>query len=76
MEIERDDIECGNKEQRIKRKKFYLKNSMQLMDYNVCLFGEEMNILTYQCNVSFEEYYSIYLNVFGEKAAKNVYLLD
>ena len=76
LEIERDDIDCENKEQRIKRKKFYLKNSMQLMDYNVCLFNEEMNILTYKCHVSFEEYYSIYLNVFGEKTAKNVWLLD
>ncbi len=76
LEIERDDVECDNKEQRIKRKNFYLKNSMQLMDYNVCLFGVEMNILTYNCSVTFEEYHDIFINVFGDKTAQNVTLAE
>ncbi|MDY3929350.1 MAG: GNAT family N-acetyltransferase [Clostridia bacterium] len=75
LEIERDDVECENLEQRKRRKKFYLKNGMKLMNFNVNLFGEEMNILTYNCRVTFEEYHSIYKNVFGDKYANKVVLV-
>lgn len=44
---------------RLRRKEFYLRNGMQPMDFLVDLFGVEMEILTYGCVVTFEEYHSI-----------------
>ena len=44
---------------RRRRKEFYLRGGMQPMDFLVNLFGVEMEIMTYDCSVTFEEYHSI-----------------
>lgn len=44
---------------RLRRKSFYLRNGMRPMDFCVDLFGVEMEILVHGESVTFEEYYSI-----------------
>lgn len=60
LEIERTDVEADNLAQRQKRKSFYLKNGMQQMMFLVNLFGVEMEVLTCDCEVTYEEYHRIY----------------
>lgn len=67
LEIERTDVECGNKSQRLRRKQFYLKNGMKEMGIYVELFGVEMELLTNGNQICFEEYQQIYKTIFGEK---------
>lgn len=76
--IEIEDTSSNNAKnilQRIKRKGFYIKNGMKLLDYKVNLFDCAMEILTNNKNVSFEEYKSVLTSVMYEKAEKNVNLL-
>ena len=56
--------------QRIKRKEFYLKNNMTAQAYKVLLFGCDMEILSFEKPVSFEEYFSIFVKLYGNKKAE------
>lgn len=56
--------------QRIKRKEFYLKNNMTVQPYKVLLFGCDMEILSFGKQVSFEEYFSIFKMLYGNKKAQ------
>lgn len=58
-EVGKDIAEADEAALRLRRKEFYLRNGMQSMNYLVNLFGVEMEIMTYGCSVSFEEYHSI-----------------
>lgn len=57
--IEKD---CSNLNEvnKLKRKEFYLRNGMRPMDYRVCLFGVNMEILVHDKDVSFDEYYGVF----------------
>jgi hypothetical protein len=44
------------------------------MDYRVWLFGVKMIILTDGAKVPFPRYHTIFLEIFGKKAAQNVSL--
>jgi len=59
----------------VKRKHFYLANGMNAMDYEVELFGVQMEIMTHGCAVSFAEYHGIFEEVFGQWTADRVKLL-
>lgn len=72
LEIERTDVEADNLEERKRRKAFYLQNGMSEMNVNAILFGVEMELLGYQCNVSFKEYHDLYVYNYGKLAEKNV----
>lgn len=72
LEIERTDVEADNIEDRKRRKTFYLQNDMTELNVHAVLFGVEMELLGYQCNVSFEEYYNLYVSNYGRIAEKNV----
>lgn len=67
LEIENTEIESDNLEERKRRKAFYLKNGMSVMPYKVNLIGVEMEILTRNCDVTYEEYYSTYENTFSDE---------
>ena len=56
--------------QRIKRKEFYFKNNMTAQPYKVLLFGCDMEILSFEKPVSFEEYFSIFVDLYGKKKAE------
>lgn len=72
LEIESVDKPSPKLSERLRRKKFYLANGMQEMGVNVKLFGVDMELLGYNCAVSFEEYRNLYLNTYGNWAARNV----
>lgn len=63
-----------NAAERLRRKAFYLRNGMTPIDFNVDLFGVEMEILTHGKDVSFEEYYSIFEELFPKFMAGKVKL--
>lgn len=72
LEIERTDVEADNLEERKRRKAFYLQNDMEELNVYAILFGVEMELLGYHCEVSFEEYYNLYVSNYGKIAQKNV----
>ncbi len=63
------DESCMERE---RRKRFYLANGMQELGVNVTLFGVDMELLGYNCKVDFDEYRGLYLDTYGNWAAKNV----
>ena len=70
--IEIESTTCGtakNITQRIRRKSFYLKNNMCPQKYNIILNNCEMEILTFNGDVTFEEYFSIFLMLYNDKKA-------
>ena len=72
LEIERTDVEADNLEERKRRKAFYLQNDMAELNVYAILFGVEMELLGYHCEVSFEEYRNLYISNCGRIAQKNV----
>ncbi|WP_294908230.1 GNAT family N-acetyltransferase [uncultured Ruminococcus sp.] len=75
LEIENTEIESDNLEERKRRKAFYLKNGMSVMPYKVNLIGVEMEILTHNCEVTYEEYYSIYENTFSDEYCSKIEMI-
>ncbi len=72
LEIERVDVECDNLHDRKRRKAFYLANGMTELGVNCKVFGVDMELLGYQCDVSFEEYFEVYDSTYGPWASKNI----
>ncbi len=70
LEIESTQEAAENKAQRLLRKQFYLKNKMTELGFYANVFGTEMELLSYQSLLTYEEYIGIYQAVYGpEKAA-------
>jgi hypothetical protein len=74
LEIEDTEEEAPNREERIRRKAFYLRNNMTVMPYYVKLFGVKMQVLTNGPELSFEEYHTIYQKSFSEKISSDITL--
>lgn len=72
VEIESVFDECENKDERLRRKHFYLSNGLVPMKVMVVLFGVEMELLGINCRLTYDEYYSFYKNNYGDFAAKNI----
>lgn len=72
LEIERTDVEADNLAERKRRKSFYLQNDMSEMGIYAKLYGVDMELLGYHCNVSFEEYHNLYTSNYGRLAERNV----
>ena len=64
--------DADNLPDRLRRKSFYLKNDMQEMKIMVNAFGAQLELLTYKCKVSFEDYYGLYCSCYKKWAAENV----
>lgn len=64
-----------NAEERLRRKAFYLRNSMVPMDFLVELFGVKMEILTFGRKITFEEYYRIYETVLPKSMTDKIKLI-
>lgn len=69
LEIENIYGNAPNQTDRERRRKFYLNNDMQSMGMFVHLFGTDMEILGHNCNISYEEYLSVYANIFNIRKA-------
>ena len=59
MSLQVQALSIDEKQARLRRKAFYLRNHMRPMDFCVDLFGVEMEILVCGESVTFEEYYSV-----------------
>lgn len=76
LEIEDTSVESIDSVNRIRRKNFYLKNGMSSLAFKVKLFDVEMELMGDNCNITFEEYHSIFKHLFGTRINKNVLLMD
>lgn len=75
LEIEDAAAESEDQSMRIRRKAFYLRNGMKVMPFLVNLFTVEMEVLTFETEVGYEEYFDIYNHVFGPEISKHVMLV-
>lgn len=60
LEIESVYEDCENKAERIRRKHFYEKCGMQSMGIFVWLFGVKMEVMGFDCRLSYEQYHDFY----------------
>lgn len=65
LEIEGLDASAPNYGERVRRKRFYLKNGLKETGLFVNLFGVPMEILSLQGSFTFAEYYSVYKHLLG-----------
>lgn len=72
LEIEIVDETAENFEERRRRKQFYLTNGMTEMQVYVKLFGVDMELLGFDCHLTFEEYHDFYRDNYSEWAAEHV----
>lgn len=74
LEIESTKVESENAGQRLSRKRFYERCGMRPLDYSVDVLGVEMEVLTFGCEVGFEEYRAVYKEVYGAELAAHIRL--
>lgn len=70
LEVESLKVPADNMEERRRRKQFYLNNGMRELGVYAKLFGVEFELLGYECEVSFEEYFSLYDGIYGSYACQ------
>lgn len=63
LEIERPEESAINNEERVRRKKFYLNNGFSETGIDIKLFGVTMELLSYNCSLTFEEYQGLYKHI-------------
>lgn len=57
---------------KIRRKAFYEKNGFASQEYLVNLFGVEMEIMSFKCEICFDEYQEMLVHVYGEGVRNKV----
>ena len=72
LEIESVYEDCENRAERIRRKHFYENCGMKSMEVFVWLFGVKMELMGFDCQLSFEEYHSFYRDNYGQWAADHI----
>jgi len=70
LEVESLKVSADNMEERRRRKQFYLNNGMKELGVYAKLFGVEFELLGHECEVSFEDYFSLYDSIYGQYASK------
>ena len=75
LEIETTKKPCNDLEMRNKRKGFYLRNGLHTMEFDVMLFGVEMEMLSNADHLNFDEYLDVYKNACGLKYADKIHLI-
>ncbi|MBS6395808.1 MAG: GNAT family N-acetyltransferase [Clostridiales bacterium] len=76
LEIELLDDAAANREERIRRKRFYLKNGMQETGIEAMVFRVPMEVLNDGKPLTYEEYHAVYEKVIGPVFARMVYPLN
>ena len=76
LEIETVHADRTNEPECLRIKAFYLRNGMNETGIQVHLFGVGMELLTYKCSLTFEEYYGLYYQNFGKRVQNNVLLIS
>ena len=72
LEIEEEDESAKNRDERRRRKNFYLKAGFVPMDTHVKLFGVDMELLGVGCHLTFDEYREFYLKNYSKFAYDNI----
>lgn len=72
LEIESVYENCENKAERIRRKHFYEKAGMKSMEVFVWLFGVKMELMGFDCSLTFEEYHAFYRDNYNTWAAEHI----
>ena len=75
LEIETTKKTCADLEMRKHRKAFYLRNGLHTMDFDVNLFGVEMEMLSNADHLNYDEYLDVYKNACGLKYADKIHLI-
>lgn len=75
LEIEDPEEKTDNQEQRIRRKHFYLRNGMTRMPFLVKVAGINMEVLTHDCTLNYEEYKSVYAFGYGPEIERIISLI-
>ena len=76
LEIETTKKPCDDLTMREQRKAFYLRNGLHVMNFDVLLFGVEMEILSNCEHLTFEEYLDIYLHACSPKFKDKILKLE
>ena len=72
LEIESVYEDCDNKAERLRRKHFYEKCGMESMDVFVWLFGVKMDLMSFGCKLTYEEYHAFYRDNYNQWAADHI----
>ena len=72
VEIESTLCPAANREERIKRKQFYLNGGMEAMGTTARVFGVDMELLGSRCCLDFEQYRSFYRDYYSAWAAEHI----
>lgn len=72
IEIESTLINSDNQEERLKRKQFYLKNGMRELGILANVFGTEMELMSFSQTITFQDYYNVYLHIYGKQSADHL----
>ena len=72
LEIESIYEDCDNKAERIRRKHFYEKCGMTSMEEFVWLFGVKMELMGFDCKLSYEQYQAFYRDNYNQWAADHI----
>lgn len=76
LEIETTKLQVPDLELRKKRKEFYLRNGLHTMDFDINLFGVEMEVLGNCPSLDFDEYLDVYKHACGPRFAQKIFLID
>ena len=72
LEIESAYEDCDNRDQRIRRKHFYEKCGMTSMGVFVWLFGVKMELMGFDCSLTYEQYHAFYRDNYNQWAADHI----
>ena len=72
LEIESVYEPCDNREQRLRRKHFYETCGLRSMGVFVWLFGVKMELMSFGCTLSYEQYHAFYRDNYNQWAADHI----
>lgn len=72
LEIESVYDQCDDRAQRCRRKHFYEKCGMKSMEVFVNLFGVNMELMGFDCKLSYEQYHDFYRKNYNQWAADHI----
>lgn len=72
LEIESVYERSKNQAQRLSRKHFYEKAGMKSMGVFVWLFGVKMELMAFDCRLTYEEYHAFYRDNYNHWAARHI----
>ena len=76
IDIEDDEVECGNAEQRKRRRLFYERLGFCAMPYRLSIFGVPSIIMSSGRSYTFEEYTEIFAQVFSAWAVSRIKIIQ